>query len=613
MKAKLTILYCLIVIILIISGCDKKNSTNLNSTKISNNTNEKREEKNEEEIANDNTNEEENSEEKDGNKNVDITYDLRDIEDTLNQLKGKYEGNDYVMDIWAGYDENNEMDILIWNNDTGYRDELNIDDVLKENANNIHIIEPNSEAYPNSYFYTRIQNGSQYEVSLNNFSTQENSTNTPPEFIYKPHTPKYLPHQAYKRQIKDLLQERLIKIELKEAEMGEYKSVITIEGYNEEKITEEIAQLLVFNFGRFYSTWIHPIYQIEIIYKTNGEKQFTVQMRKGEPYIFENPKLKYFMPYNFYSGVVGNLQYDEDKSIKCFNRWVDSGLKANDWINNANIEIHNQAIDTSIFSSSDYKGLLEKSNISDPGYGALLEKIKSYQTVKGVFLAYEDGHYKTLITMDYISEDENIKNQMDITEELMKYPVEEIWFKTIEQDEIINMVLFDRVQYKFLTYLNKSQFDFEVMEWPIMARYFGESENTSIDKEDSEKDVTDEETDALESWVGEYEFSEFAPPDQNKFYEISLYKENSNYYADISIDGFQTIIRLQTKVIGDENSINLVFEKYLPDNLFESYNKGDILLSFEKENSEIYTSWGEIKPMLESNEKSGQVYFEIEK
>lgn len=127
---------------------------------------------------------------------------------------------------------------------------------------------------------------------------------------------------------------------------------------------------------------------------------------------------------------------------------------------------------------------------------------------------------------------------------------------------------------------------------------------------EADKDVIDSET--LESWVGNYLFSEYAPPNQNLFYEISIYKEEDDYFAKISIDGFQTMKRLKTKVSGDENTIKLLFDKYLPDNLWESYDEGDILLSFEKRNSKLYTFWGEIQPILESNAKSDKIYFEVE-
>ncbi|KNY25863.1 DUF5991 domain-containing protein [Pseudobacteroides cellulosolvens] len=115
----------------------------------------------------------------------------------------------------------------------------------------------------------------------------------------------------------------------------------------------------------------------------------------------------------------------------------------------------------------------------------------------------------------------------------------------------------------------------------------------------------------LETWVGNYSFSEFVPPDQNMFYGISIYKEEGNYYADISIDGFQTIERLRAKVDGDKNSIKLRFDKYLPDNRFQPYEVGDILLSFEKSGSDLNTLWGKIEPIDKNDKKSGSPYFEL--
>lgn len=126
------------------------------------------------------------------------------------------------------------------------------------------------------------------------------------------------------------------------------------------------------------------------------------------------------------------------------------------------------------------------------------------------------------------------------------------------------------------------------------------------------EDRTTTDSQPLESWIGDYTFSEFAPPNQNMFYRISIYKENDDYYAEINIDGFQTIRRLQAKVIGDESSIKLIFNKYLPENLMEPYVEGDILLSFEKRNSHLYTFWGKIQPILENNTKSGDEYFKVE-
>ncbi|WP_010491769.1 DUF5991 domain-containing protein [Paenibacillus elgii] len=114
----------------------------------------------------------------------------------------------------------------------------------------------------------------------------------------------------------------------------------------------------------------------------------------------------------------------------------------------------------------------------------------------------------------------------------------------------------------------------------------------------------------LESWVGEYEFSEYAPPDQNRFYRISIYKEDKSYYATIDIDGFQTMGRLQAQVEGDGKAIKIIFDKYLPDNLWEPYSAGDVLLRLEKTDSALNTFWEKIQPMLKDDGESGKTYFE---
>lgn len=122
---------------------------------------------------------------------------------------------------------------------------------------------------------------------------------------------------------------------------------------------------------------------------------------------------------------------------------------------------------------------------------------------------------------------------------------------------------------------------------------------------------TPEKETSLETWVGEYSFSEYAPPDQNMFYLITIYYEDNNYFAKIGIDGFQRIKRLLAKVSGDTNSIKLEFLKYLPDNRFESYKQGDVLLAFEKRDSKLITYWGEITPLVLANKDAGE-YFKLD-
>ncbi len=116
--------------------------------------------------------------------------------------------------------------------------------------------------------------------------------------------------------------------------------------------------------------------------------------------------------------------------------------------------------------------------------------------------------------------------------------------------------------------------------------------------------------DSLESWVGDYSYTEYAPPDQNMFYSLIIYEENHDYYADIYIDGFQTAKRLRAKVAGNGLSVDLIFDSYLPDSMFDIYEEGDILLSFTKSGSRFLTSWGEIEPMLLEDDVKDQEHFE---
>ena len=77
--------------------------------------------------------------------------------------------------------------------------------------------------------------------------------------------------------------------------------------------------------------------------------------------------------------------------------------------------------------------------------------------------------------------------------------------------------------------------------------------------------------DSLEQWVGTYTFEEFEAEDSGimLFYEVVIYQENNKYFADISVDGFQTMTRIKAAVTGKQKKINLHFKEYLPDNLYE--------------------------------------------
>ncbi len=93
-------------------------------------------------------------------------------------------------------------------------------------------------------------------------------------------------------------------------------------------------------------------------------------------------------------------------------------------------------------------------------------------------------------------------------------------------------------------------------------------------------------------------------------YNINVSKEDDEYYANINIDGFQTNKRIKAKVLSNQDGINLVFDTYLSDSTGEDLNKGDVLLDLYKVDSEIYTNWGKIEPILPEKQTPGKVYFE---
>lgn len=131
------------------------------------------------------------------------------------------------------------------------------------------------------------------------------------------------------------------------------------------------------------------------------------------------------------------------------------------------------------------------------------------------------------------------------------------------------------------------------------------------------KDTSKNNNQFLDSWVGDYIFTEYInSKDYTKFYEVFISKENNNYSAKIKIDdvGVGVYSYIQAKINGDINHIDFTFSNYLPDetNTNKPYNLGDNLLSFTKTDPGIRTHWGKIVPTNDINKVDG-TYFKIRK
>jgi len=122
----------------------------------------------------------------------------------------------------------------------------------------------------------------------------------------------------------------------------------------------------------------------------------------------------------------------------------------------------------------------------------------------------------------------------------------------------------------------------------------------------------------LSTWVGEYTFGEdYFEPDSAPLimdYKVTIYSQKDDYFANIEIMGQTTAVSVKAKLYGDEEWISLIFLEYLPNHVIGLSSKDNsVLLSFRKEESDIYTYWGEIEPMLYENQDSGKIYFAMEK
>jgi hypothetical protein len=148
---------------------------------------------------------------------------------------------------------------------------------------------------------------------------------------------------------------------------------------------------------------------------------------------------------------------------------------------------------------------------------------------------------------------------------------------------------------------------------PVVIPYA--SDSNSSDYSSIEPNANEPNNNNLDSWIGKYSFFEFVPPHEvigssmMWNYDIYLYEMDNLYYALVFIDGFQTCVRAKATVVGNDESINVVFELYLPGNLYEANRKGDILLTLERSDDEMLTYWGIIEAVVSDNQVSGEVYF----
>ena len=120
----------------------------------------------------------------------------------------------------------------------------------------------------------------------------------------------------------------------------------------------------------------------------------------------------------------------------------------------------------------------------------------------------------------------------------------------------------------------------------------------------------------MKKWIGQYTFEESAKNvtgdgAQSWNYVIDIKaKDDKTLIAEIQVDGFQTMSRINADVKASTKSAEFIFNSYGKDNMFELYKKGDRLFELElNDKNEILTNWDKMKANVLDNQKCGKVMF----
>ena len=218
---------------------------------------------------------------------------------------------------------------------------------------------------------------------------------------------KYDPQQAFKKLIKDHYSNRLVDINIEETYIGMLNIEITVNGLPENgSVNNEIAWVFAAGFGRFNTNLqFDNINKISIRYNENQNNIFEVSMIRGT---------------------------NQDPT-KDFLGWLSSGLNSKELLQYAAIEISDPNFRFPVPDKTQNESLSSSDQISDLGYHDIKASLEGLDGVNDLLLGYNGDNYNAIITINDINEQANFTNEMDITLNAMKYPIDGLWF--IVEDE----------------------------------------------------------------------------------------------------------------------------------------------------------------------------------
>lgn len=121
---------------------------------------------------------------------------------------------------------------------------------------------------------------------------------------------------------------------------------------------------------------------------------------------------------------------------------------------------------------------------------------------------------------------------------------------------------------------------------------------------------------AQRDWLGHYTFEEDGGRTAGGtgifiMHELTVMETDDGLIAHLESNGYQTSKDLNCKAVVKGNKLEIYFESYGENNIFETNSPGDLLLTLvrPKGKTELLTFWGKFTPMVPKNEKTGKVYF----
>ncbi|MDI1242790.1 MAG: DUF5991 domain-containing protein [bacterium] len=119
-------------------------------------------------------------------------------------------------------------------------------------------------------------------------------------------------------------------------------------------------------------------------------------------------------------------------------------------------------------------------------------------------------------------------------------------------------------------------------------------------------------------WVGTYSFDEDGGRNAGGtaifiVHELVVMETDDGSRATLKSNGYQTSKDLNCTAQVKGSKLEIYFESYGEDNVFETYSPGDLLLTLEnktaKGKSEVLTWWGKFTPIVPEKPKTGKVFF----